>query len=381
MKRLILQLVAFFLLLPVLLHANEISIDSIFNSLNNELKLINQKYESSRGRFQERNVIIKSILKKSGLDISNKTDLLIELQIMDDSILFLNNQFESDISKIRYKKGIEIIKLLNEKMLSLDHHFSTIRTFNEISNIANPNNYPEFQKLKDVLKKQNDKKSTFSLPALLDNNIYVSLISSFVSLFNGGKDHVDKEKQLEDVSCIVDFTLRMNQDLNTIFYETAFLQSANTKITNDLDLLFKEYIKVLDINQSLKECRDGDDWDKIYDALDKYIQTLGAERLKSPNSVKASKMQVNLEFSIDRLLQFISGYNGFINQCVQYYNKFKVVLENYENEKRCDNKLPMEFKKLKDDVNISIQKFNTAYSTVEINGSKMKELLYGLPDN
>ena len=52
-----------------------------------------------------------------------------------------------------------------------------------------------------------------------------------------------------------------------------------------------------------------------------------------------------------------------------------------QHQKKCDDKIPSEFKKLKDDIDVSIQKFNTAYSTVELNGSKMKELLYGLPED
>jgi len=39
----------------------------------------------------------------------------------------------------------------------------------------------------------------------------------------------EKEKELANVDCILDFTLRMQNDLNTIYFETAFLQKAMTK--------------------------------------------------------------------------------------------------------------------------------------------------------
>ncbi|WP_299127567.1 hypothetical protein [uncultured Winogradskyella sp.] len=42
------------------------------------------------------------------------------------------------------------------------------------------------------------------------------------------------------------------------------------------------------------------------------------------------------------------------------------------------HKIPLEYGKLKESVNIAIEKFNTAYKPVEINGSKMKEILYGI---
>jgi hypothetical protein len=39
-----------------------------------------------------------------------------------------------------------------------------------------------------------------------------------------------------------------------------------------------------------------------------------------------------------------------------------------------------QYKKLIDDVDIAIHKLKTAYKPFEINGSKLKELLYGISD-
>lgn len=93
---------------------------------------------------------------------------------------------------------------------------------------------------------------------------------------------------------------------------------------------------------------------------------------------KQLKMQIDLEFPIDRLIQFITQYNNFINEGEKFYQKFGIILNSYENEKQCESKLPIEYKKMKDDINIAIEKFNMAYKPVEINGSKMKEILYGI---
>ena len=64
----------------------------------------------------------------------------------------------------------------------------------------------------------------------------------------------------------------------------------------------------------------------------------------------------------------------------QYKDGHKKVLGFFsaENEKQCESKLPMEYKKLKADIDIAINKFNVAYKPVEVNGTKMKEILYGL---
>jgi hypothetical protein len=98
----------------------------------------------------------------------------------------------------------------------------------------------------------------------------------------------------------------------------------------------------------------------------------------SSQRFKAHKMQINLEFPIDRLLQFITQYNAFIDQGSKFYEKFGIMLNSYENEQQCATKIPLEYNKLKENISISIEKFNTAYKPVEINGSKMKEILYGI---
>jgi hypothetical protein len=53
-------------------------------------------------------------------------------------------------------------------------------------------------------------------------------------------------------------------------------------------------------------------------------------------------------------------------------------LNSYENGKQCETKLPLEYKKLKTDIDVAVDKFNITYKLVEINGTKMKEILYGL---
>jgi hypothetical protein len=100
--------------------------------------------------------------------------------------------------------------------------------------------------------------------------------------------------------------------------------------------------------------------------------------MNKATGVQKNKMLINLEFPIDRLIQFITQYNNFINEGEKFYQKFETILNSYENEKQCESKLPLEYKKLKSDIKIAIEKFNVAYRPVEVNGSKMKEILYGI---
>lgn len=293
--------------------------------------------------------------------------------ISKEQIQALQVEQNNEITKIKYLKGLQIIKLLYEKVLSLDHHFASSRSFQELNNMANPNQYKEFIKFKEVVQAKREKKSLVDLPALLSGNTIISVVQSVSNLVNSSISKEEKEKELAAVACLLDFSLRMQTDLNTIYFETAYLQSSNLKIKQDIELLFKEYTKPIGYNNSLEGCRTSDDWEVISQKTEEYLQ-----KMKSNSGSKQYKLQINMEFPVDRLLQFIAQYNNFIDQGAKHYEKFKIIVNSYENEKQCEVQLPAEYKKLKSDIDFAIEKFNVAYKPVEINGTKMKEILYGL---
>lgn len=326
-------------------------------------------------KLTEVNNKIQRINKKIAVEnsVEKKLNLLIEKDILKDSLGIYKLESESDISKIRYLKGLQIIRILYDKTLSLDHHFSSVRTFSEINKMANPNQYPEFDKLKELVAAKKDKKTGFDLTAILGTNTLVSVINTFSNLLVANLSKEEKEKELTNIECILDFTLRMQNDLNTIYFETSFLQKSNEKIKEDIEVLFKEYTKPIGYTNTLDNCRTNDDWDSLTLKMEDYLS-----KQKTIQGPMLQKMIVNMEFPVDRLIQFIGQYNNFIDLGGKFYEKFKIILNSYENEKQCETKLPLEYKKLKSDIDIAIEKFNKAYKPVEINGSKMKELLYGL---
>ena len=328
--------------------------------LENELQTINHKLQKAQ-------------------TTEDKINWLIAKDTIKEQIALETSLYLSDIAKIRYLKGLQIIKILYEKTLSLDHHFSSVATLNEISKISNPNNYSEFQDVKKTLVEKRDKKSGFNISSLLGNNIYTSVIHSFVSLFTSNTASVsEKEANLKNVECILDFTLRMHNDLNTIYFETVFLQKSNETIMDELERLFVEYTKPIKYKTPLNECRQNDDWGLIKEQLNSYLENLETTVKTGDNPSKARNMQINLQFPIDRLLQFITQYNAFIDQGSKFYEKFGIMLNSYENEQQCSNKIPAEYQTMKNNVALSIEKFNTAYKPIEINGSKLKQLLYGI---
>lgn len=353
-------------------HSEPDEVNALIDQMIKEIELVQLQYDF---KIQASELQLKQINQSLLVAVTadEKLDLLLQKDALKDQLEFLKFDNATDISKIRYIKGLQIIKILYEKVLSLDHHFASVRTFSEISKMANPNQYPEFEKVKNLVKERKDKKQGYDLTSILGTNTLVSVINTFSNMMVSTLSKEDKEKELANVECIIDFTLRMQNDLNTIYFETAYLQASNESIKQDIETLFKDYTKSLNYIVQLADCRKNDDWDAVTTKLDAYL-----ESMNKAQGAQKNKMLINLEFPIDRLIQFITQYNNFINEGEKFYQKFETILNSYENEKQCESKLPLEYKKLKADITIAIDKFNVAYRPVEVNGSKMKEILYGI---
>ena len=350
----------------------EAGLNEIFLELIAEIKAVNDKYAMQLSMKEQQILIINKSLY-AAVDYPEQIKLLVKKDMIKEDIKAIILENSNETSKIRYLKGLQIIKILYEKVLSLDHHFASVRSFNEINKISNPNQYPEFSKLKELIANKRDKRTAFDLTAILGSNTIVSVAQTLTYMVSSSLTKDEKEKELANVECILDFTLRMQNDLNTIYFETAFLQTSNDKIKQEIEMLFKDYTKPINYESSLENCRLNDDWETITQKMQDYLS-----KMRNATGNSQYKMQVNMDFPIDRLLQFIAQYNNFIDQGGKFYEKFKIILNSYENEKQCETKLPMEYTKLKADIEVAIQKFNVAYKPVEINGTKMKEILYGL---
>ena len=129
---------------------------------------------------------------------------------------------------------------------------------------------------------------------------------------------------------------------------------------------------------SLQDCRREDDWEVVYELLDEYMLSMEDNNKQEDKSQVFYNQQINIIFAIDRLMQFMDKYSTFISSGEKYYQKFQTILGNYANEDICQSKLPHQFRDLKKDIEMSILKFNEAYNISELQGSKLKDLMYGV---
>ena len=125
-------------------------LDIIIGELFDEINIVLIQYEKEN-RYIESQLFHVNFALSKDISLNDKVELLIKKDQFREQLKVIQYNSAFDISKIRYLKGLQIIRILYEKMLSLDHHFASVATFNEINNLSNPNHYPDFIKLKEVL--------------------------------------------------------------------------------------------------------------------------------------------------------------------------------------------------------------------------------------
>jgi hypothetical protein len=329
-------------------------------------------------------------------------ELLWEREQLRETLFQLQEEHDLKMLKLRYRKSIEIVKMLYEKVLSMDHHFTSLKAQQTASNLSNPHNYPDFKEVKGLIDDKMKKKFNFQMPALFQTNPYLSAAFTVVGMVTslGEGNQSEKKEHMQKLSCIIDFTVRMHNDLNVIYYETGYLRDANLTLKKECELLFAECSRQVGYSIPLTSCRDSDDWERLYTMLDNYVAKALGETPGAPNNgmnqggmnqgyggmpgapqqgnnKMVSKATVNLQFSIDRVTQFIEKYSAFVSQGAEYYKKFSKIADSYENEKLCTDALPGQFKQLKTDIDQTLEKFNSAYRMPEVQGSKLKDMLYG----
>lgn len=301
-----------------------------------------------------------------------------ERRQLERELLFADQKQELLMLKTRYKKGVEIIKIIYEKLLALDHHFTGMQTYQNVMLLSNPTTYPDFQKAKSVMEGKMKKGFSLKMPAILNTNPYLSGAFTIVSSLLGEGDTKEKEKDLEKISCILDFTVRMTNDLGLIYHETEYLKSSNATLKKDCEKLFEDYTKVVGYMVSIDKCRKTDDWETLNEELDKYIVKIEEQLKTNPTGTQSLKMKSNLDFATNRVADMVNKYRTYVGQGTQYYNKFDKIASSYQNESTCQEKLPRQFSELKFDIKTTIEKFTNTYNLPEIEGSKLRDLMYGL---
>jgi hypothetical protein len=252
---------------------------------------------------------------------------------------------ELSLSHLRYKKGLELIRILYEKILSLDHHFSGIRTEQYLRETGNPLTFTALREFAGEVK---------------------------------GKKTADVDR----LACLLVFNMEVQSDLRLIAYETGYLTDANSQLLYECRELFVEYTRVIGYDLPLDQCRQADDWERVIRELDRHIEYIRQrqERRLPEETEQLLRDHINLEFSVDRLLNFLRNYQFHIQQGVLYYGKFKMILDSHLPAPSCAGELPYQWNELRLAVEQALEAYHKAFQVPELKGSRLKDLLYGFSD-
>jgi hypothetical protein len=334
----------------------------------------------------DKSIAVQSIdpnKKLDGSDISNTTTDRYTQKKQEKStfspLSAKTQQMSDDLTCLqeRYKTGIELIKLLYEKTLDLEHHFTGLHLHQSIARMTNPHEYPQFKEAQKEIQLKQKKNLNVSLPAMLESNPFIAVTYAIMGIVVGNMNGSEKKERLNRLACVMDFTLRMRTDLQNITYETESLKDANILLKSACERLFEDYARPIGYSNSLVTCREQDDWEKLENALEDYInqnkKNVMGESAEEMKELK--RCQINLQFSIDRLLDFVGQYNQFTNNGALNYRKFGKILNGYE-QPPCITELPLTFGDIKAQIEKSISLFENAYKMPELKGFKRKLLMY-----
>ena len=116
--------------------------------------------------------------------------------------------------------------------------------------------------------------------------------------------YTHRNKEINDISCLLDFTLAMQSDLKIIYYETDFLHMQNDELRHACLQLFNDYTKVIRYDKSLEYCRNNDDWDMIFHKLDMLEQRMNGFDSTGLLKVEETKALSQLLFNVEMLMEF-----------------------------------------------------------------------------
>ena len=131
------------------------------------------QYETARTQMRARLRQIDTELDNPETSAEEGFGLLRERLRTEEQLRETEAEYQLKFTKMRYRKAIEIIKMLYEKILSMDHHFSSLKAQQDLLKISNPHHYPAFQEVRTLLEDKMKKKFNFTMPELMRSNPYL----------------------------------------------------------------------------------------------------------------------------------------------------------------------------------------------------------------
>jgi len=188
-----------------------------------------------------------------------------------------------------------------------------------------------------------------------------------------------RQEILDSVACLLNYIMGMQTDLNALYYDNKLLYLRTTDLRQRCEKLFADYAAAVDYTKPLADCRATDDWDVLDTYIERRAKEIREGQDASDPAVKevAYRQHVNLAFSVNRLVDYLDFYDEVLTNGRHMYRECELILQHLTKVKSCSSSVPEELRRLQYEITQAIDRFDRAYETVELKGSRLKDLLYG----
>ncbi len=278
-----------------------------------------------------------------------------------------------------YRRGIDLLRLLYEKALSLEYHFASLQLDHRIEQLSNPMNFEDFRKSVSQLESLNKSSVKVKMPELLLENPQSSVFYVMNLAMNAKGAPEQRQQILDSMACLLNYIMNMQSDLDDLYYENKLLYLRTTDLRQRCEKLFADYTAAVDYDKPLSECRASDDWDELDAYISRKAEEIGAgmDAPKAAVREAAYRKLINFAFSVNRLVDYLDFYDEVLNSGRHMYRECELILQHLTKVKTCSASTPEELRRLQYEISEAIERFDRAYETVELKGSRLKDILYG----
>ena len=259
--------------------------------------------------------------------ITQRVELLEEKQQKFEEITEQKENFDIDITQMRYEVGLLVLKDMIEYMGALQSQFASLDFQRSYADLSNLNTFPTFQQNIERLAEKSVKKE-FTLPDMNMGNAFLNtayfLTRSIVS------ERKDKHNLTQETLCLLDFTSQASYTLPIISYDLQYLTSELEKMTHDFNTLFGEYTSKVGYHKTFDDYIRGHS-----DNLDSELIPYYFTALKDETETKRNRQLRDINFALSKVMDAYQEYERFVGQGLAYYQKFSSIATGLNPQ--CDN--------------------------------------------
>lgn len=259
--------------------------------------------------------------------LTQRVELLEEKQQKFEDITEQKENFNVDVTQVRYEVGLLVIKDMIEYLSTLQSQFASLDFQRSYTDLSSPNSFPTFQQNINHLTEKSIKKE-FTLPDMDMGNAFLNtayfLTRSIVS------ERKDKHNLTQETLCILDFTSRASCNLPIINFDLQYLTSELEKMNHDFNTLFAEYTSKVGYSNTFDNYIRGHSDNLDSDLIPNYFTML-----KNEGETQRNRQLRDINFALSKVMDAYQEYERFVGQGLAYYEKFSSIANTLSPQ--CDN--------------------------------------------